>query len=112
MNQGGHNPRKTMAYSFVDPTARRTALAPTEEMVAQPLRIPGTVKSLVSELIEKDVEAWRALPVEVRSTLMDMPGACLIVPNEKTGIPNLIVNGVELRCNGTEWVLVTIHNKQ
>lgn len=112
MDRSGPAPRKTMAYSFVDPNVRRTAVAPTEEMVAQPVRIPGSVKALVSELIEKDVEAWRALPAEVRSTLMDLPGTCLLVPNEKTNIPNLIINGVELRCNGTEWVLVTIHNKQ
>jgi hypothetical protein len=119
MNQGGPPSRKTMAYSFVDPTARKTAVAPTESMEAvtmtqikevhhKPDVIPGNVARLISLLIEKDVEAWRALPTLVKDFLMSQD-SWKFLPNEKTGVPNLLLNSVELRWNGTEWVLEDLH---
>ena len=103
--------RKTMAYSFVAPKDGTSAVAPTEEMVTQPTQLPGSVKNLISLLIEHDVDAWRALPKEVQTQLMDLPGTYTLILNEKTGVPNLNINHVELRWNGTDWVLVTVRGK-
>jgi hypothetical protein len=112
VNQPGHPvSRKTMAYSFVAPKGGVSAVAPTEEMVAQPTQVPGSVKNLISLLIEKDVDAWRALSDEVRTQLMELPGTYTLISNEKTGVPNLNINNVELRWNGTDWVLLTVHGK-
>jgi hypothetical protein len=111
VNQGQPVSRKTMAYSFVTPKGSASAVAPTEEMIAQPIQVPGSVKNLISYLIEKDVDAWRALPDEVRTQLMELPGTYTLIMNEKTGVPNLNINNVELRWNGTDWVLATVHGK-
>ena len=115
MNQGGPVSRKTMAYSFVAP--KGSAVAPTEPMeavtVAEIKNVPqtpgrkvwhGDVHHLVSLLIEKDVEAWRALPEQTRTWLLSGSWWEYTL-NEKTSLPNLIINQVELRWNGSEWVL-------
>jgi hypothetical protein len=118
MNQGGPVSRKTMAYSFVAP--KGSAVAPTEPMeavsvseiknISQPQTKKvehGDVHKLVSLLIEKDIEAWRALPDQTRHWLLS--GSWWeYTMNEKTALPNLIINQVELRWNGSEWVLHNI----
>lgn len=70
--------------------------------------IYGNVEVLVDLLIEKDVEAWRALPENLRAFLMCSTDWQYLL-NKKTDIINLIVNDVEIRWNGVEWVVQAFH---
>lgn len=72
------------------------------------LLIYGNVEILIELLIAKDAEAWRALPEKLRTFLMRTVEWQYRV-NEKTNILNLIVNDMEIRWNGSEWVVQAFH---
>lgn len=76
---------------------------PEEDML-----IYGSVETLIDLLIAKDAEAWRALPEKLRTFLMRTTDWQYRV-NEKTDLLNLIVNDVEIRWNGSDWVVQAFH---
>lgn len=121
--------RHTMAYSIVDSeearrrhggtaSAKLAEIAPTEMMQAVVPQVPviinstetTTVRTIVSQLIERDVNAWTALPQEVRDMMLSAPSTFTIIPNKIAGgMPHISFKGVELRWNGAEcWVLISI----
>lgn len=130
MSRNENERHRTMAYSFIEgkevpmsgsgrvaremPAVQATpivpvnpGLAPTEEMPA--MEQPATVQSIVSHLIEQDVEAWRCLPTEVRNLMLAKPNLFTLVAGPKSGTPNIRYGGVELRYDGvTSWVLASI----
>jgi hypothetical protein len=74
------------------------------------LFVYGNVETLIQLLIEKDVEAWRTLPENLRTFLMRSTEWQYRV-NEKTDILNLIINDVEIKWNGAEWVVMAFHSE-
>jgi hypothetical protein len=127
---------KTVAYSFVDgkevpmtsrparemPAVQATpivsvnaALAPTEEMVAVPLPTkPLDVKAVVSNLIEKDIEAWKRLPTSVRDLMLKTPEKFSFYEFTGTGedlTPDIIYGGVRFRYENNMWRLYSIEVK-
>lgn len=121
--------RHTMAYSMVDAdearkrhggtaSAKLAALAPTEMMQALIPTAPvvigektTSVKTIVSQLIERDVAAWTALPQDTRDLMLANPDSFTLVPSgsHPNDIPNVRYKGVELKWNGAEsWLLVSI----
>ncbi len=106
-----HKP--TLAYSF---TATKDGTLVSSEVVPnvvnvfpeKELLIYGDVEVLVDLLIAKDVEAWRSLPENLRKFLMRTTEWQYYV-NEKTDIINLIVNDLEIRWNGSNWVVQAFH---
>jgi len=111
--------RPTMMYSFVAEDKSK-GIAPTEEMPiiptptvpvpakSAPKFVIGAVSHLISLLIEKDVEAWRGLPEKVKSHLLSNE-KWFYTMNEKTNLPNLVINNVEMRWNGSDWVVENLH---
>jgi hypothetical protein len=103
-----YSPRKTSAYSFVQPPEKK--LEPTQPM--QAVDVPLTVKDVISRLIEVDSVAWRGLPQSVKDALIERPQDFQFVPAPpKPGTTSLVTvsilyNGVVLRYdyNGS-WVL-------
>lgn len=93
------------------------ALAPTLPAMASasPSSTTLEIKNLIRMLIEKDVAAWLALPPGAQNVLLDDPGSVKLVDGGRvktsmeSNIPNIIYNNVELKFNGHEWILVTIH---
>lgn len=77
---------------------------PVEEVLTY-----GSVETLIELLIAKDAEAWRALPEKLRTFLMRTTDWQYRV-NEKTDLLNLIVNDVEIKWNGAEWVVQAFHS--
>lgn len=72
------------------------------------LPVYGDVEILVDLLISKDVEAWWVLPENLRTFLMRTTEWQYRV-NKKTDILNLIINDVEIRWNGSDWVVQAFH---
>lgn len=107
--------KTTLVYSFT-PTKDGTLVSAertTQDDVANifpeaELFTYGDVEALVDLLIEKDIEAWRALPENLKSFLMCSTEWQYVV-NKKTDIINLIINDVEIRWNGVEWVVQAFH---
>lgn len=78
---------------------------PTEQMpvVAPPL----TVRIVISSILERDMNAWRALPSTVQDALLNTPskfelhdfkpGSVAGIVDTKIKVPDLIYNGVRLR---------------
>ena len=48
-----------------------TALAPTEEMQASPPAL--TLKNVIRELIEANVDSWKALPAQLQELMLSNP---------------------------------------
>jgi hypothetical protein len=121
--------KQTMMYSIVDEdeakkrhggtaSSKLAAIAPTEMMPAvDPKSIqiinapePTTVKSIVTELIEREIDCWHALPQDVRDLMLSDPSQFTIIPNKiQGGMPHISFRGVEMSWSGADnWVLVSI----
>lgn len=103
--------------NYRHPNARYVPSNPNDDVVhvlpeddTFTLAIYGSVEELIKLLIEKDVEAWRSLPEKFRTFLLRST-EWQYLPNVKTGVPNLIINDVEVRWNGGSWVLENFHQE-
>ena len=74
---------KTISMSIVDPVL--------------------TVKEIVSRLIEKDLQAWTALPDRVRNLILDRPAEFTLglplTPDKPGVVPTISYKGVKFRYN-------------
>lgn len=106
---------KTMAYSIVDETEVKkrhggsAALAPTELMpTITPLK---DVKTLISLIIERDLLAWKALPVSIRDLMLASPNKFFLHIFEGAvmhdQVPDIFYNGVRMRWSNNIW---TVHS--
>ena len=112
---GNPAPRKTQAYSFVDPqrviNVGERAVEPTVPMEAVELL---SVKDIVHRLIERNLQAWRALPEKIRDKMLERPQDFQLIP-AKTAKEgefdwNIMYNGTIWRYNGIQvgWVIFDI----
>lgn len=105
--------KPTLVYSFA-PTKDGTLVSAelkndvVNVFSEEELLIYGSPEVLVDLLIDKDTEAWRALPGNLSKFLMRSTEWQYVV-NKKTDIINLIINDLEIRWNGIEWVLQAFH---
>jgi hypothetical protein len=70
----------------------------------------GDIEQLHDLLIIKNVEAWRALPEKMRKHLM-CTTEWQYYFDERMILPNLIINDLEIRWNGAEWVVMAFHSE-
>lgn len=105
--------RKTAAYSFVEPrkiiNVGASAVEPTVEMEAMEIL---TVKDIMHRLVERNLQAWKALPESVRDRMLDHPQDFQLISNNarKEGDfdYNILHNGVVWRYHNTALVW-TLH---
>lgn len=93
-------------------------LPPTQEMPAVEMKAALTVRDIVSAVIERDVEAWKALPFTVQDLLLSTPDKFRLHefgPNGSSAgvknlVPDLIYNNVRLRWDEANklWRLYSI----
>lgn len=74
-----------------------------------------TIQTLVSDLMERNMAAWLALPLSLKSKLLETPTRFRFAGGEKAGsVPNIIINGVEIHYyqfsggNTGYWSLVDV----
>lgn len=77
-------PRMTQAYSFIDPqrviNVGEKTVEPTVPMEAVELL---SVKDIVHRLIERNLQAWRALPERVRDKMLERPQDFQLIPTKR-----------------------------
>lgn len=101
--------KPTLAYSFAATSDGTLVSADVVHTFPKDeLFIYGNINVLYELLIEKDVEAWKALPEKLRSVLICTEEWQYHI-NEKTNVINLIINDLEIRWNGDDWVVQTFH---
>lgn len=111
MSENGNrpSPRHTMAYSFVE-ASQKPKVDTTVEMYA----VIDSVKTVITDLIERNVEAWRKLPLEVRDKMIREPQKFSFVWDQakcgNDGPPKILYNGVMIWYSGN-WLLDTIIEK-
>lgn len=98
----------TMAYSMVDPDRdQRPKVDTTIEMYAA----VDSVKTVISDLIERNVDAWKNLPKTMKDKLIAEPQKFRFVWDQakcgKDGPPKIIYNGVMIWFSG-QWLLDSI----
>jgi hypothetical protein len=106
-------PKMTQAYSFVNPqkivnVGASTTMEPTQPMEAVEIL---TVKEIMHRLVERNLQAWKALPEPIRDRMLDHPKDFQLVPNDtrKEGDYdyNIVYNGTVWRYHNTAvvWVI-------
>jgi hypothetical protein len=109
------HPRKTAAYSFVQGKAVELGLEEINVEPTQPMEAVETltVKDIVHRLIERNLQAWKALPEKIRDAMMERPKDFQLIParNPKEGDfdYNILHNGTVWRFHPTA-VVWTIHD--
>lgn len=107
--RGGH-PRVTQAYSFVNPqrivnVGESKVIEPTVPMEAVEIL---TVKDIMHRLVERNLQAWKALPESVRDRMLDRPQDFQLIANEtrKEGDfdYNIVYSGTVWRYHNTALV--------
>jgi hypothetical protein len=99
----------TMMYSMVDPVDRnqRPRVDTTVEMHA----VVDSVRTVITDLVERNVEAWKKLPLAMRDKLIREPTKFRFVWDQakcgNDGPPKIIYNGVMIWYSG-QWLLDTI----
>lgn len=74
-----------------------------------------TVKELVSRLVEKDLQAWLAIPPRIRSLMLDRPADFTLgpptLPDKPGNVPTISYHGVKFRYNPNQvvWAIDDIH---
>lgn len=103
-----HHPRKTAAYSFIDPdrivNVGEKKVEPTQPMEA--VDKPLTVRDVISRLIEVNSGAWVSLPQSMKDALIDRPKDFQFVDSflgSQPTTPKILYNGVLLRFNRSYW---------
>lgn len=106
-------PRVTQAYSFVEPkkiiNVGGNVVDPTVPMEAVEIL---TVKDIMHRLVERNLQAWKALPESVRDRMLDSPQDFQLISNDarKEGDfdYNIVYSGTVWRYHNTALVW-TIH---
>lgn len=109
--RGGYpKPRMTQAYSFVDPqkiinVGGSSVVEPTVPMeIVEVL----TVKDIMHRLVERNLQAWKALPEPIRDKMLDHPQDFQLIPNDarKEGDYdyNIVYSGTVWRYHNTALV--------
>lgn len=109
--RGGYpKPRATQAYSFVDPqkiinVGGSSVVEPTVPMeIVEVL----TVKDIMHRLVERNLQAWKALPESIRDKMLDHPQDFQLIPNDarKEGDYdyNIVYSGTVWRYHNTALV--------
>ena len=98
----------TMAYSMVDlEREARPKVDTTVEMYAA----VDSVQTVISDLIERNVDAWKKLPKPLKDKLIAEPHKFRFVWDQakcgNDGPPKIIYNGVMIWFSG-QWLLDTI----
>lgn len=76
------------------------ALAPTEEMKAVDSIL--TVRDVIREILEVDMEAWKKLPYTIQDLMLSKPEQFKLHKFSNTGmnlVPDIIYNNVRIRFN-------------
>jgi len=102
-------PRKTQAYSFVEPqrvvNVGERSVEPTIPMEAMEIL---SVKDVVHRLIERNLQAWKALPERIRDKMLESPQDFQLIMNKlaKEGDfdYNILYNGTVWRYHNTALV--------
>ena len=96
-----HKPRMTQAYSMIDPqrvvNVGAQAMDPTVPMYAVETL---TVKDIVHRLIERNLQAWKALPEKIRDAMMERPQEFQLIPSKTAKEGDFDYN---ILYNGTVW---------
>lgn len=94
-------PRMTQAYSFINPdkivNVGESIVDPTIPMHAVENL---TVKDLVHRLIERNLQAWKALPEKIRDAMMERPHEFQLIPTKN---PKPEDFDYSILYNGTIW---------
>lgn len=104
-----HKPRVTQAYSFVNTGERR--VDPTVPMHAVEIL---TVKDIVHRLVERNLQAWKALPEKIRDAMMEHPQNFQLIGNKNPKGEdfdyNIVYSGTVWRYHPTAlvWVIADI----
>lgn len=102
-------PRVTQAYSFVNTGDHR--VEPTVPMHAVETL---TVKDIVHRLIERNLQAWKALPEKIRDAMMERPQDFQLIPAKTAKDSDfdysILYNGTVWRYHNTQlnWIIVDI----
>lgn len=109
--RGGYpNPRVTQAYSFVDHqkiinVGGSKVVEPTVPMEIVEIL---TVKDIMHRLVERNLQAWKALPEPIRDRMLDHPQDFQLIPNDarKEGDYdyNIVYSGTVWRYHNTALV--------
>ncbi len=112
---GNPPPRKTQAYSFVDPqrivNVGASTVEPTIPMQAVELL---TVKDIVHRLVERNLQAWKALPEKIRDAMMEHPQNFQLIPAKNPQVGDfdysIVYSGTVWRYHATAlvWVISDI----
>lgn len=93
--------RKTQAYSFIEPqkvvSVGERAIEPTIPMEAMEIL---SVKDIVHRLIERNLQAWRALPERIRDKMLESPQDFQLIMNKQGKEGDFDYN---ILYNGTVW---------
>lgn len=110
-----HKPRMTQAYSFVEPrkiiNVGEHQMDPTVPMYAVETL---TVKDIVHRLIERNLQAWKALPEKIRDAMMERPQEFQLVPTKSPKSDDfdysILYNGTVWRYHATAlvWVIADV----
>lgn len=95
-------PRKTAAYSFVDGKVVQRGLQEINVEPTQPMEAveTTTVKDLIHRLVERNLQAWKALPEKIRDRMLERPQDFQLIP-DKTAKPGDF--DWQILYNGTVW---------
>ena len=113
-----HKPRVTQAYSVIDPNrivnVGEKKVDPTVPMYAVEIL---TMKDIVHRLIERNLQAWKALPEKIRDAMMERPQEFQLIGNKDYNGSSkenfdydILYNGTVWRYNGAgvNWVIANI----
>jgi hypothetical protein len=108
----------TMAYSMVDSEEakkRHGGSAPVVDTTVEMYAVVDSVKTVISDLIERNVDAWKVLPQAMKDKLIAEPHKFRFVWDQakcgKDGPPKIIYNGVMIWFSG-QWLLDTLVDDQ
>lgn len=77
-------PRKTAAYSFVNGQAVEVGLQEINVEPTQPMEAVErlTVKDIIHRVVERDLQAWKALPEKIRDRMLERPQDFQLIPSK------------------------------
>lgn len=96
-----YKPRVTQAYSMIDPNriinVGESKVEPTVPMHAVEIL---SVKDIVHRLVERNLQAWKALPEKIRDAMMERPQNFQLIPTKN---PKADDFDYSIGYSGTVW---------
>lgn len=95
-------PRKTAAYSFVNGKAVEVGLQEINVEPTQPMEAVESmsVKDIVHRLVERNLQAWKALPEKIRDRMLERPQDFQLIPDKAAKAGDF---DWQILYNGTVW---------